>query len=391
MNETSKTLSIRIIDSEEEFIKLKDSWNDLLDNSNADTIFLTWEWVWEWWQHFRKSKRLVILVAQEAGRIIGIAPFYTEKVRFFGLRSYTHLEFCASSGVSSEYLDFILIKGRERELVRRFMDELFNNPNIRWDVLNFIHMKKESENLRWCREYWAEKKRKVNIYEEGPNPFISLPVTTDDLSNCLGKKVRLNTRNYKNRLCKQHQTYLEVITSPENLEGNMADFIHLHQIRQQEKNEKGSFNAQRQQYLAFHSVISRIFFQKGWCYLTFLNVNKERIAGQYNFIYKGKIYCYSVGFDPAWSNARAGNVLIYMVLEHAILNKYREFDFLGGDEEYKFLWTKDSRMTVNAAFWRSNSVYFLACLEKKVRVFIKLFFPKELAMKIYGRLFSRKE
>jgi hypothetical protein len=106
------------------------------------------------------------------------------------------------------------------------------------------------------------------------------------------------------------------------------------------------------------------------------------------------MYCFSVGFDPAWSEARVGNVLIYMFLEHAIQNNYREFDFLRGnlgDNEYKSRWTKDARMTVNAAFWHSNFVYFLACLEKRIRVIVKLFLPKRIAMKVYDNLFVRKE
>jgi CelD/BcsL family acetyltransferase involved in cellulose biosynthesis len=394
MNETIKTISIRIIDSDEEFIKLKDLWNGLLENSNADTIFLTWEWVWEWWRHFKRSKKLAILIAEEEGRLIGIAPFYTQKVRFFGLRSYTHLELCASTGLTSEYLDFILIKGRERELVVRFMDELFNNPDIRWDVLNLIYMKKESENLRWCREYCAENKKKVNIYDECPNFFINLPAAIDDLSKVLGKKMRVNARNYKIKLFGQYKTFLEAVTSPERHEENLADFIRLHQIRQQEKNEKGSFNPQRKQFLSFHSVISKILLEKGWCLFAFLNVNGERVAGQYNFIYKGRMHCYSVGFDPAWSEARVGNVLIYTVLEHAIENSYQEFDFLRGnpgDNEYKSRWTKDTRITVNAAVWRSDFTYSLVCLEKNIRVLVKSFFPKELAMKIYRGFFSRKE
>jgi len=396
MNETHCKTSIQLIDNDEEFTKLKDCWNVLLGNSNADTIFLTWEWVWGWWQHFKESKKLVVLVAQEAGQIIGIAPFYAEKVRFFGLRKYTHLEFLGSVGTSSAYLDFILKKGREKELLCLFIDELFSNPNIQWDVLNFTFMKKESENLRLCQEYWTLKAKKVTIYEEWPNYFINLPENIEDLNKVIGRKMRANCRNYTNKLCNQYQSYLEIITSPENHEKDLADFIRLHQLRQQAKNEKGSFDAQRQDFVDFHKIISKIFLQNGWGQFAFLNVNKERVAGQYNFTYKSKIYGFSCGFDPAWTSSSVGNILIYMALEHDIQSNYREFDFLrgsygDGNEEYKSRWTKNTHIAVNAAFWRSNFVYFLVSLEKNMRTFIKKLFPKEIAMKIYSDVFLRKE
>ena len=49
-----------------EFAAIRDEWNDLLQASDSDTIFLTWEWAFSWWEIFHEANMdLFILIVRE--------------------------------------------------------------------------------------------------------------------------------------------------------------------------------------------------------------------------------------------------------------------------------------------------------------------------------------
>ena len=62
-----------------EFAQMRQRWNSLLRESAADSVFLTHEWLFSWWQLFgRQNRLLVILVWTEEDELVGIAPFFIE-------------------------------------------------------------------------------------------------------------------------------------------------------------------------------------------------------------------------------------------------------------------------------------------------------------------------
>src|SRR6516162_8462412 len=109
-------MQIQCVGDTREFSALRPEWNDLLRRSAADTIFLTWEWLWSWWECYAgKDDLLHILVIREAGELIGILPLYRKlqpHLPFFPVKT---LHFIGDGSWDSDYLDAILIRGREEE------------------------------------------------------------------------------------------------------------------------------------------------------------------------------------------------------------------------------------------------------------------------------------
>lgn len=379
-------VNIRIIRNEEEFHSLRNAWNELLRNSYSDNVFLTWECAFSWWEVFNKNKELFIIVAEDAGKIVGIAPFYLTKTIFFGLTSLKHLEFIGSVGYCPEYLDFIILKGMEQEVLCLFFDMLFCNSQADWDVMNLISVYERSNSLIWMRKFLRENMVSHLFYNQHVSPFIELPPLLDDYLKTLGYEIKYKKR----KLLKTHPVTFELAQQGNDLDSDFTKLISLHQRRWNKKNEPGSFDENRVNYLTFHKKIIKRFNENNWLYLAFLKHNNETIASQYNFIYGGKIYCFSVGFDPAWSKHSVGSVLMLMVIEDAIQKKVKEFDFLSGEEEYKYRWTDKKRVTFDLAIFRSRKKYHQVKLEKIARQLCRAAIPKTIAKKLYSRLFQRK-
>jgi CelD/BcsL family acetyltransferase involved in cellulose biosynthesis len=87
-------------------------------------------------------------------------------------------------------------------------------------------------------------------------------------------------------------------------------------------------------------------FDAGRLQLAFLEVEGQRAAAYLNFVYDNKVLVYNSGLDPArFSYLSPGVVLMARLIERAISEKRSVFDFLQGNEEYKYrLGGKDTRV-----------------------------------------------
>jgi hypothetical protein len=80
----------------------------------------------------------------------------------------------------------------------------------------------------------------------------------------------------------------------------------------------------------------RAAFENGWLQLAFLEVDGQKAAGYLNFDYLNRIWVYNSGIDRRFLELSPGWVLLGYLLQWANENKRAEFDFMRGDEEYKY-------------------------------------------------------
>src|SRR5215469_8813485 len=92
------------------------TWSSLLARSNADALFLSWDWLTLWWQCFAGTLSAVpeILAFYSGSDLIGIVPLYRRRVVRSGLLPTTSVQLIGMSwrdagAPISEYLDVIAI------------------------------------------------------------------------------------------------------------------------------------------------------------------------------------------------------------------------------------------------------------------------------------------
>src|SRR5690606_22369675 len=54
-------LQATLIDTEAALRTLRAEWNELLQASASDKLFLTWEWLYTWWQHLAGDRTLYVI------------------------------------------------------------------------------------------------------------------------------------------------------------------------------------------------------------------------------------------------------------------------------------------------------------------------------------------
>src|SRR5262249_22517694 len=135
------SIETTLVTSASEFDALRDDWHGLLSRSPTNSVFLTWEWLFPWWQVYGRNAPLRLVVAHDNGRLCGIAPLYRNTI-YLGPARFRTLEFLGARHVASEYLDFIAESDAYAPIVNALLAEVRRQSD--WDVLLGFHVPAES-------------------------------------------------------------------------------------------------------------------------------------------------------------------------------------------------------------------------------------------------------
>ena len=328
-------MRLEVVSTMEGFRSLRSVWGGVLERSASRSIFLTWEWLFQWWLHFNKGKALYILLMKDREKVVGIAPFCITKVAMFGLPFVRKIMFLGSGKVGSDLMDIIVEKGREREAVDETVRYLEANCSL-WDVVDWCDLDACSPLARYVSLHLSHLYR---VYEkpEKKCPYIDLPGDFEELL----KKLKPNIRNSLKYRTKRIESGSGIVFrshgEQDPLKKDIDALFDLHDIRFRAKKAKSAF--QGKLLRMFHYDVAEQFSKKGWLKLCFLERENRQIAALYAFKYRGRMYYYQSGFDPEWSKWAPGTVLMGYCMRESIKEGVREFHYLRGGEGYKERWT----------------------------------------------------
>ncbi len=309
------------------FWALKPEWNALLRRSCCDTPFLTWQWQSTWWKHLGEGS-LVLLGFRGGndGRLVGIAPLFHCQTDD-GLW-VLYLVGCRDV---SDYLDLIIERGQEEMVYTALLDYLDSEAPA-WDLVDLCNIPQDSLTFVRLRELAEARGYQTLIEVEDVCPVISLPSGWDDYLMMLDKKQRHEVRRKLRKADAEADTRFIIVGSEHDLQAEMQAFIELHQKSAPEKDE---FMDPRMQ--AFFFDVAQVLQAEGWLQLAFVEMDGQKAASLLNFDYDDAILVYNSGYDPLqFRHLSPGIIVTARCIEHAIALGRSKFDFLRGDEVYKY-------------------------------------------------------
>lgn len=379
-------LKIEEIRDTGEFMKLAGFWNNLLSKSAADTIFLTWEWVSNWWQVYSHNKELYVLTLKDnESTLIGIAPLYIRKNKILKGFPVNGVQFLGTGeDVSPDYLDFIILQGRESEALDAFIRHLASKDQ--WDVLNLTDMLSTSCNIDFLAEPAKNSGFTIRQSECATCPYIVLPSSWEEYVGTLSANARYNVKRRIKNIERDFKTRYFVWEDFERLDDAMERLAQLHNKRWEEKECRHSFSSN--EYVSFHKAVAKDFAKQGWLHLSCLELNGEIVGMLYDYRYGDKISYYQAGFDPAFHKYSPGLVLRAYVIRRAIEGGMKEIDLLKGAYNFKYMWTGHDRCTVNVTVGRQSTaskLYFLNTFKRQeIKAAVKRALPDSVIRLVRG-------
>lgn len=334
-------------------------WNALLAESVTHVPFLRHEYLRSWWETRGGGEwpdsQLAVVVARQDGRLVGAAPLFASKNKDGALA----LLLLGSIEIS-DYLDLIV---RPADL-----------PAFIPGLLNFLGHSgpaglsvpaPEAESKPWCVLDWqnipevsptlpvlktvAKKLGWTFIQEKTYHtPSIQLKGDFETYLCSIDKKQRHEIRRKMRRAYDSGSNVRWYFVSDgAALESEVDAFMRM----MAEEPEKAKFLTEamrRQMHLS-----CRAAFENGWLQLAFLEIDGQKAAGYLNFDYLNRIWVYNSGIDRRFLDLSPGWVLLGHLLQWANDNKRLEFDFMRGDEDYKYRFGGVDGFVVRAKIVRS--------------------------------------
>ena len=303
-------------------------WNSLLDEAITNTPFQRHEYQSGWWKTLGggewKDGRLVLVTARQADRLLGIAPlFLAEHENRPALLLTGSIEI-------SDYLDLIIPSTDVELFVSGLLDYLHISFPGEWGLLDWYNIPEDSPTLPALLTESQKRGWTYKVESFRPTPYIPLQSDFEVYLAGLDKKQRHEIRRKLRRIEEAGNQVSWHISDGTRLEEDISTFLDL----------MGN-DADKLRFLtpAMRSQMSgliRTAHAQGWLWLAFLEINGRKAAAALNFDYQGKIWGYNSGAHNNFLELSPGWVLLSHCLKWAIENGRTEFDFLRGDESYKY-------------------------------------------------------
>jgi CelD/BcsL family acetyltransferase involved in cellulose biosynthesis len=304
-------------------------WNALVEDGISDVPFLRYEYLSSWWHTCGGGEwsqaELVLISAREEGRLVGIAPL------FLSVHDGRPVLLLLGSIEISDYLDLIVRPADLSRFLSALLDFLSTFRPADWRGFDWYNLPDASPTLPALK---AESTKRgwtctEDIYH--PTPTVVLTGNFEAYLASVDKKQRHEIRRKVRRAEDSGRGVRWYIVRDEaTLDAEIDAFLAL--MEMDESKSKFLSDVMRSQMRAtIHTA-----FRHGWLWLAFLEIDGQKAAAALNFDYRNRLWGYNSGVDRRFMDLSPGWVLLAYVLEWAADNGRSEFDFMRGDEEYKY-------------------------------------------------------
>lgn len=332
-----------------EFKKLEKDWNFILSNSSIENVFLTFEWQFSWWQHFKHRYLLYIILVLDKNQIVGIAPLMLSKQ--YGFRQLRFI-----SGPNADYEDIITtgdVKKRE-EIIAIIIETLGTSKD--WDMFRLEGIRGSSPNFILFSNI-SRKKNNLKVsfqaHKDGA-PYIPITESWEEYCFKLRKKFLSDTKRQLSKLTKEDNLlFSENIVDKSKIPPLLNTLMEFHKARHKSLGHRSIF--EDKVICNFFGEVADVLFDKGWLDLRFIQINNAIIALHLGFRYRDIFYYYFPTFSNEFRQYSVGRLLLFDLIFKCFSNNIKQFDFMAGREDYKNEWNP-----------RIEPLYFLSIYHKTV-------------------------
>jgi CelD/BcsL family acetyltransferase involved in cellulose biosynthesis len=317
---TESSMVVRQIDGRDIPALLRRNTN-LLDLMKLPTFFASPEW-FEALLQTEQDIRCFGLVAYRADALVALLPLQVEQnwcggqdIRFLGFSFYP------------DPLALICAEVNRLEAIQAFKQHLSAHPW--WDrmILDFVV---DEEGLAWG----------ATIRHQAVAPYLELPPTFDSLLNTFNGKKRYKLRN-KIKVAEEAGLSFSVAISATQKAEYIEQLFRLHEQRSQRIGRNSSLKRR-----SVGELHKRLAVYSSCALLFALRKDDRVVAVTYGFLQHDRFFFFQITHDPEFDELRPGTVIVAKTMASVAELGAREFNFLQGDESYKFEWTQSVRNLV---------------------------------------------
>lgn len=312
-----------LIVGEEAFNTLAAEWDAVAGQGMTDTPFQTLAYQRAWWTNLAPdgATLLTVAVRDEAGGLTAVGCFFV-------LDGALHFNGCVEE---TDYLDLIAPAEGAEVAWAAVLDCLESVNEPAWTRLELCNIPAASPTRTILPALAAARGYEFDEEQAEVCPTITLPDTFDAYLESLDSKQRREVSR-KLRRAEAAGLTTTAVGPEDDVDAAVDQFLDLLQKSTFEKRDW--LNEGRR--ALFHEL-AHAAQAAGTLQLLFCGIEGRAAAALFNFDHRDRIWVYNSGLDPAaFAALSPGVVLTAAAIERAIALGRNEFDFLRGDEAYKY-------------------------------------------------------
>jgi len=298
--------------------RLATLWEDHRDELNWQPLFVLPPWLKVWHQTFAPQAKLYIPVIRQEDRIIGIAPLLVRD----------RVASIIGSADVCDHADFIVAPGKESDFYNALLDDL-NQKGV--NRLDLWAIRPDSTAMTSLVDTARKSGLKVSCNQDDVSLEVDLPATWDEYLQMLNSKQRHEVKRKLRRLEEAGNINYRFVEESEAVPDFMDLFLKMFV---ESREDKATFLTDEMG--AFFKSLTGEMAGAGLLRSGILELDDKPVAGIIAFDYNDTIYLYNSGYDPEYRSLGVGILSKALYIQDSIERGKKRFDFLKGDERYKY-------------------------------------------------------
>lgn len=330
-------MHVDVIDRWDHFQSARDDWSRVYGLDASAQIYLSWGWMAQWLP-LLKSPWLVLAAKANPG-----ADRY---VAYFPLRIRTHMaskggfftEIAMAGNRFADYTGFLCEPAFRRQAAVAFGKAL---KAMNWAAINFESLRAPASDLNRLLKCFPQKQFNIETrsmidaqsgIDNSICPYVELPDDWNDYLATLSSNGRQRLRRLLRKV-EQDDRYRISHATPATAEQDIEALLRLWSRKWAE--QKGEKSVQIEQNLR---VMLNLSFENGRLLLPMMFDGHTVVGGHGILIDQEKrVLSFLVGSrDPDFTGPQPGLTLHAHTIRHGIGLGFRRYDFLRGNEPYKY-------------------------------------------------------
>lgn len=298
----------------------KTDWQKV-EKENFHYPFQSWWYLNLFTEHFAKNENLRILKIFKDETIFALGAFEIigETVTFLGTKDVSE-----NPENVQDITDFgdLLYSSKGKENANKIWENLisyFKQNGIEKFKLSYI--REDSPTFSIFKEEFDIKKQETS-------PFIILPATWDEYLSTLERKERHELKRKINRLERETAFHL---CKDQTIQTDFSNFIRLHKLS--DPNKEKFMTKEMEGFFWDMVTCDKSDWEIHFCSLF---IDNMQVASVMAFMNRTHTLLYNSGFDPGYAYYSVGLLVKAFLLKKSIEQKKQIYDFLRGNERYKY-------------------------------------------------------
>ncbi len=347
-----------LIDDYAGFLRLKEQWDTVYAADPDARFFMSWTWMSKWLESAIHEWVVIgIREAEEADDYLAFLPLRFQSSAAKSGRIHTEIRL-AAYGIA-DYTGFLCKAGAEHDAIPALAEQV---EQLNWGSFDLGCFHASEERLKlWRRAFprptFKFKKPPSAVDSNGNDtaicPYATLPDNWDDyLDNQLSANTRQKVRRFLRKV-ENDDAYRITVSNADTIE---ADHDHLAKLWEARWGAMVGQTGRDIFYRIRTKMVLHTLSQDA-LFMPMLWHHDKPVGGLITFVdhQKKAMFFYLAGRDMKAKGVPIGLVLHAYSIRHAIDQGFTTYDFMRGDEAYKYSFANKERRVVYDIIERRTS------------------------------------